>query len=65
MKFTIMVKDPDGIYESLKDAGVINDDGTAANEEAKALVDKYVEYNEYVYLEVDTDAGTVTLLEAD
>ena len=67
MKFTLMFKDPDGVFESLKDAGVINDDGTAkeGQEDAKALVDKYVEFNEYLYLEVDTEAGTVTILEAD
>ena len=65
MKFTVMFKDPDGVYDSLKDAGIIGEDGTAVNEEAKKLVDKFVEFDEYVYLEFDTEAGTVTVLEAD
>lgn len=65
MKFTVMFKDPDGVYESLKDAGVIDEDGTAKDEAAKALVDKFVEFDEYIYIEFDTDAGTVTILEAD
>ena len=65
MIFTVMFKDPDGVYESLKVAGVINDDGTAKNKEAKALVDTFVEFNEYLYVEFDTEAGTVTVLEAD
>ena len=65
MKFTVVLKNPDSVYDSLKDAGVINDDGTAKNEEAKALVDKFIEFDEYAYLEFDTEAGTVTVLEAD
>lgn len=65
MKFTVMFKDPDGVYESLKDAGVINDDNTAKDPAAKALVDKFVEFDEYIYLEFDSEAGTVTVLEAD
>ena len=65
MKFTLMFKDPDGVYDSLVDAGVRGEDGEVINEEAKALVDKYVEFEEYIYIEVDTDAGTLTIREVD
>lgn len=62
-----MFKDPDGVYESLKDADIISNDGKAKEgmEEAKTLVDKFVEYDEYVYLEFDTEAKTVRVMGAD
>ena len=60
-----MFKDPDGVYDSLVEAGVRTENGEIADEKAKALVDKYVEFDEYIYIEFDTEAGTVTILEAD
>ena len=62
MKFVITLKDPDGVYDSLEDAGIIKSDGTAKDEDAKAFCDTFIEWGEYVYLEVDTDAKTVRVM---
>jgi hypothetical protein len=62
MKFTIMLKDADGVYESLKEAGVINDDGTPKDEEAAKFVDQFLEFDESVYIEFNTVSGTVRVI---
>ena len=56
MKFTVTLKDPDGIYDSIDEA---------AKEEAKRIeetVGGFFEYGDYVHIEVDTDAGTAILV---
>lgn len=56
MKIVLTMKDPDGVYDSLKDCGVDPNDPPES-------VTKYVEYGEYVRIEVDTDTGTAKVLE--
>lgn len=50
MKFTITMKDPDGVYDSMKDAGYDLDD---LPEDVQTLIDKYVEFGEYMNIEFD------------
>lgn len=75
MKFTVTLKDPDGFSESVKDAvdeSVDELDGLD-DEEKDALrevrsektwekLEQFVEYQEYVTIEFDTDAGTATVV---
>jgi len=63
--FRVMFKDPDGVYDSLLEQGIIYNDGSAKDEAAYKLVKKYIEFDEYVYLDFDTEAGTVTVVPAD
>jgi hypothetical protein len=50
MKFRITMKDPDGVYDSLKDSGYDLDD---LPEDVQTLIDKYVEFGEYMNIEFD------------
>lgn len=75
MKFTVTLKDPDGFSESVKDAvdeSVDELDGLD-DEEKDALrevrsektwekLEQFVEHQEYVTIEFDTDAGTATVV---
>ena len=73
MKFTITMKDPDGVYESIQDAiamihidGVEEDEMDAVRkvrgEKIHELCGRWFEYGEYLRVEVDTDAKTCTVL---
>ena len=62
MKFTITVKNPDTIDQSLIEENILDDNGNVLNEEAMQLVNKFVEYSEYVFIEFDTVKGTATVL---
>lgn len=76
MKFKITMKDPDGVYECVRDAvkdslraesGLSKDEREALIEvryEAfQELVRKWFRHGEYVDVEIDTEAGTATLLQ--
>ncbi len=54
MKFQITLKDPDGVWSSLEEAF-----GDANNlpPDAEAVIDEFIEYNEYVTIELDTETG--------
>ena len=74
MKFTITMKDPDGVYESMRDAAEAQmvADGIpekrrdalreAVSDELDELVRDWFEYGEYVNVEIDTEAKTATVL---
>lgn len=75
MKFKVTMKDPDGVYESRQDAitndvanieGLNEDEREAVAEErteaVKKAMGKWFEYDEYLTVEIDTDAGTCTVL---
>lgn len=73
MKFTITMKDPDGVYESIQDAiaeliidGVSEDELDAVREKRgekiHKLCSRWFEYGEYLRVEVDTEAQTCTVL---
>lgn len=76
MKFRITMKDPDGIYECTEDAikrdvasipGLSKDEREAVLEKRRDAVidvrDRWFEYGDYVTVEIDTDAGTATVVE--
>ena len=75
MKISLTFKDPDGVANSLKDAVVdsLSDMKDSLSkrefdqlveirmEEAGNSLSKWVEYSEYITVEIDTDNGTATV----
>jgi len=57
-KITLTFKTPDASYYALQD---IQDEDKKA--EAEAVIAKFVQYDEYVDIEIDIEAGTATVLE--
>ena len=75
MKFTVSLKDPDGFSNSVDEAvrqsvqaqeGLDEDEKDDVierrNEKTWKALGKFVEYQEYVTIEFDTDAGTATVV---
>lgn len=73
MKVKLFLKDPDGVYESVKDAvqetlpdGLSEDEAEdllkSRMEEAHEKLEKWVEWKEYVTVELDTDTGEARVL---
>lgn len=62
MKFTITMKDPDGVYDSMKDAGYDLDDLPS---EVDAIVKKYFQFKEVITLELDISAGNIRVKPID
>lgn len=73
MKVKLYLKDPDGVYESVKDAvqetlpdGLSEDEAEdllkSRMEDAHEKMKKWVEWKEYVTVEVDTDTGEARVL---
>ena len=76
MKIKLMFKDPDGVWESVDEAvresleGVKDidaDERESLHEERRdkvfAQIEKWVEYKEYVTVEIDTYAKTARVVE--
>jgi hypothetical protein len=72
MKFVITMKNPDSFEDSIRRAAEESVVQNITNrkevieeeyEELKKFASKWVEYDEYVRIEVDTDKGTATVLE--
>ena len=74
MKLKITLKDPDGVYESIKQAAESSTGDTEGldNSELEELAETrrekleeqckpWIKYGEYVTIEIDTDAGTATV----
>lgn len=71
MKLKITLKDPNGVYESIKHAAeviTVDDAGLDNPELAETMQEKleeqckpWIKYGEYVTIEIDTDAGTATV----
>jgi hypothetical protein len=73
MKINVMLKDPDGVYDSIEQAVEASlPDGLSAREKA-ALAEarreetsealrKWIEHGEYVSIEFDTEAMTATVV---
>jgi hypothetical protein len=63
-KFTVMFKMPDAgsgaIRQALAD-GVLQ---PKDEKKAKALTQKFFEYDEYAYIEIDTETGTARVMPA-
>jgi len=75
-KFTVMMKDPDGPCDAIRDAaeesaksveGLSEGEREALSETRqesfKAFTNKWLQYGEYVTIEFDTEAGTATIKE--
>jgi len=75
MKFKITLKDPDGFYDAITDAIEDSLPETGINEDERELltesrrdetndaISKWVQYNEYITVEIDTDSMTATVCE--
>jgi predicted nucleotide-binding protein (sugar kinase/HSP70/actin superfamily) len=76
MKVNITLKNPDAVYESVREAvkdqissieGIDEEEREELEESRIEAVNeklsKWIEYNEYVRLEFDTEAGTARILE--
>ena len=76
MKIKITMHDPDGVYDSVTDAveaslagvvGISDDEREELEEtrrrETNATISKWIEYGEYLTIEIDTDAMTATVCE--
>jgi hypothetical protein len=74
MKLKITLKDPDGVYESIRAAAEysLKDVVGLSSNEKDALADQrhgqiaekcspWIEFNEYVTIEIDTDSGTAVV----
>jgi len=75
MKYRITMKDPDGPYEAIQEAAKQQLAGVPGltDEERESLIDgrhttlrdqalKWLEYGEYVTLEIDTEANTCVVV---
>lgn len=75
MKFRITMKDPDGVYDCVKDAAKewankiteVDEDEREAlveskHEKLQELCREWFEYGEYLTVEVDIEAGTCTVV---
>jgi len=73
MKFTITMKDPDGVYESIEDVvseivvgGLDSDELSDVRERRRVKIHElcrtWFEYGEYLRVEIDTEAQTCTVL---
>ena len=75
MKFRVTMKDPDTLEDAVREAAKksLSDIQGIDDEERESLIDqrvesnmkickKWFEYGEYLTVEVDTDAGTCTVL---
>lgn len=75
MKFVITMKNPDSFEDSIRRAAEesveeleldINEKRELEDEkyeELKNIASRWVEYDEYIRIEIDTDKGTATVLE--
>jgi hypothetical protein len=64
-KFTVMFKMPDAGDDAIRSAvqdGILNTPALQAK--AKKLTEKFFEYDEYAYIEIDTDTGTARVMPA-
>jgi hypothetical protein len=73
MKLKITFKDPDGVYECVRDAAQETLPEGLSEEETDELLEsrtestfntlrKWIEWKEYLSVEFDTDTGTATVL---
>lgn len=63
MKVTVTFKTPDAVDEAINEGGIVDEDEI---EKVRDVINKFVEYGEYVHIEFDinlnTGAGTATVL---
>ena len=61
-KIRITFKSPDGVSDSLEDAGYDQNDLPF---EVEAVVDAFIQYSEYVTIELDPENGTARVVPID
>jgi hypothetical protein len=61
-KFTVMFKMPDAGFDAICRAIEQGDIPQSERNKAEKLLGKFLKYDEYVYLEADTVAGTLTVM---
>ena len=59
MKFTVTMKNPDCVSQAVEDALFYN---PGKEEVIEVAINEWFEYNEYLEVEVDTDAGTCVVI---
>lgn len=76
MKFTVSMKDPDTLHDCIRDAvkaevaklGLSDDEAEALeevrHEKVSDVCSRWFQYGEYLRVEIDTEAGTCTVLGA-
>ena len=77
MKLRITLKDPDGVYDCIREAAEssINEVSGLSDTDVEQLVEvrmkdlskkcaTWIEYSEYVSIEIDTDNGTAIVVKA-
>lgn len=78
-KFRVTLKDPDGVFESVRDHAesivaqakqnhavaelAAGDWAESIQSSLNEKIERWVKYGEYVTIEFDTDAGTATVVE--
>ena len=67
MKIRITLKDPDGVSNSVDRCienlrGITDDDLERQREDIEDSIKGFVEYNEYVTIEIDTDTNTAIVI---
>ena len=64
-KFTVMFKMPDAGSDAIRQAIENGDLKETEQKKAEKLLAQFLEYDEYVYLEADTEAGALTVIPRD
>lgn len=62
MKIQIQFKDPDGVWDSLEGEGF---DPNELPSDVEHVVNKYIEWKEYVMIELDTETGEARVVPND
>ncbi len=58
-KVRITFKSPDSVWDALEEAGITTDD---LDSEVREPIEKYIEYMEYVTIEIDLDTRKAIVL---
>ncbi len=59
-KLRIVLKDPDGVWDSVQDAGI--DPNEIEESEFRDVFERFVEFKEYVVVELDSETGEARVL---
>lgn len=59
MKFRLGLKDPNGVWHTTKE---LADKYGIEEEDADKIVSRWVHFGEYVYIDVDTELDTATIV---
>ncbi len=61
MKVSFTFKGPDSVWDGLSHAGLLIDDDAnlvpEESDEVREIINKYIQYDEYVVIELDFDTG--------